>query len=187
LTETEVDRLIAELPEHLADMASFSLETGLREANVTSLEWSQIDMPRRVAWVHADQFKTGRALGVPLSAEAMAIIRRQIGRHPVRVFCYQNRRGEWVPVAKAGTAAWKKALKRAGIKDFRWHDLRHTWASWHVQRGTPLHVLQELGGWQSAEMVRRYAHLAPEHLAEWVDRPRTNAGTGKKKPALRPV
>jgi integrase len=190
LTEAEAARLIAELPGHLAEMAAFSLETGLREANVTGLEWSQIDMSRRVAWVHADQFKTGRALGVPLSAEAMAIIRRQIGRHPERVFCYRNRRGEWVPVAKAGTAAWKKALERAGIKDFRWHDLRHTWASWHVQRGTPLHVLQELGGWQSAEMVRRYAHLAPEHLAEWVDKQepfRTNGSADKKKPALRPV
>ena len=67
-------------------------------------------------------------------------------------------------------AAWNKALKRAGIEDFKWHDLRHTWASWHVQAGTPLHVLQELGGWESAEMVRRYAHLSSEHLAEYVDR-----------------
>jgi integrase len=71
-----------------------------------------------------------------------------------------------VPIRKAGKAAWHKALKRAGIDNFRWHDLRHTWASWHVQSGTPLHVLQELGGWQTAEMVQRYAHLAPEHLSE---------------------
>ena len=61
---------------------------------------------------------------------------------------------------------WKRALTHAGIKDFRWHDLRHTWASWHVQNGTPLHDLQELGGWESAEMVRRYAHLTPAHLAK---------------------
>ena len=58
----------------------------------------------------------------------------------------------------------------AGIADFRWHDLRHSWASWHVQAGTPLHVLQELGGWESVEMVRRYAHLSSDHLAEYVDR-----------------
>ena len=61
-------------------------------------------------------------------------------------------------------------MDRAGIQDFRWHDLRHTWASWHVQSGTPLPVLQQLGGWQSYEMVLRYAHLAPEHLAEYADR-----------------
>ena len=56
-------------------------------------------------------------------------------------------------------------MERVGITDFRWHDLRHTWASWHVQNGTPLFALQELGGWESAEMVRRYAHLAADHLA----------------------
>ncbi len=73
---------------------------------------------------------------------------------------------EWSPVTKAGGRAWRKALQRAGIDQFRWHDLRHTWASWHVQSGTPLHVLQELGGWSDFAMVRKYAHLAPEHLAE---------------------
>ena len=65
------------------------------------------------------------------------------------------------------TKAWYKALKSAKIEDFRWHDLRHTWASWHVQNGTPLNVLQELGGWESVEMVRRYAYLGVTHLAEY--------------------
>jgi integrase len=56
-------------------------------------------------------------------------------------------------------------LERAGIEQtFRWHDLRHTWASWHVQNGTPLRELMELGGWASYEMVLRYAHLAADHL-----------------------
>jgi len=57
-----------------------------------------------------------------------------------------------------------------GLTNFRWHDLRHTWASWHAQDGTPLHVLQELGGWKSAEMVRKYAHLSTVHLADFVNR-----------------
>ena len=47
------------------------------------------------------------------------------------------------------------------------HDLRHTWASWHVQNGTPLFALQELGGWETERMVRRYAHLSADHLAQW--------------------
>jgi len=61
-------------------------------------------------------------------------------------------------------------LRRVGIENFRCHDLRHTWASWHAQAGTPLHVLQELGGWESAEMVRKYAHLSTAHLTDYVDR-----------------
>jgi len=55
-----------------------------------------------------------------------------------------------------------QGLQRAGIEDFRWHDLRHTWASRHVQAGTSLPKLQEMAGWESIEMVRRYAQLAPE-------------------------
>jgi integrase len=56
-------------------------------------------------------------------------------------------------------------VRRAGIANFRWHDLRHTWASWLVQHGTPLYDLQEMGGWKTAAMVRRYAHLAPANMA----------------------
>jgi integrase len=48
-------------------------------------------------------------------------------------------------VWQVNTKSWRKAVK-AGLRDFRWHDLRHTWASWHVQAGTPLNVLQEMGG-----------------------------------------
>jgi len=60
----------------------------------------------------------------------------------------------------------KQALTRAGIEHFRWHDLRHTWASWRVQRSTRLNVVQEMGAWESERMVRRYAHLAPAHLRQ---------------------
>jgi integrase len=56
--------------------------------------------------------------------------------------------------------AWDKAKQRASIEDFRFHDLRHTWASWHVQSGTSLPELMGLGGWKSYEMVLREAHLA---------------------------
>ena len=59
---------------------------------------------------------------------------------------------------------WKQALQKAGIQNFRWHDLRHTWASWLVQRGVPLVALKEMGGWEKLDMVMRYAHLATEHL-----------------------
>ncbi len=103
-------------------------------------------------------------IGVPLNDDAIATIKAQIGKHNARIFTYKG-----VPIKKAGTTAWRKALVRAGIINFRWHDLRHTWASWHVQNGTPLHILKELGGWSSFDMVQRYAHLAPEHLAEYAN------------------
>lgn len=173
LTREEADRLVEELPEHLADVVQFTLATGLRKSNVTGLEWSQVDLDGRVAWIHPDQAKARKAIGVPLSPKAMVVLRRQVGKHPRYVFTYRGN-----PIGEVNTKAWKKALARAGIESFRWHDLRHTWASWHVREGTPLMALQELGGWESAEMVRRYAHLGVDHLAEFaerLDRPRAVA------------
>ena len=164
LTREEAGRLLSELPDHLAAMARFTLATGLRAANVVKLDWSQVDLDRRCAWIHADQAKARKAIPVPLNAEALRVLRQQAGKHSNRVFTYQGK-----PVTRANNHAWRKALVRAGIENFRWHDLRHTWASWHVQQGTPLHVLQELGGWSDYEMVRRYAHLSVEHLAEYAD------------------
>lgn len=94
----------------------------LRLANVTGLRWEQVDLARAVAWIHPDQAKGKRAIPVPLNDEAQAVVRSQIGQHPIMVFTYEGR-----PVGRPNTKAWKKALRRAGISDFRWHDLRHTW------------------------------------------------------------
>ena len=165
ITQEQAGRLIAVLPSHLAAMVRFSLETGLRRSNVTGLQWSQIDLVRRTAWIHPDQAKARKAIAVPLSAAAVIVIREQLGQHPTHVFSYHGK-----PITQVSTKAWYKGLEQAGIENFRWHDLRHTWASWHVQAGTPLHVLQELGGWECVEMVRKYAHLSSEHLASYVDR-----------------
>lgn len=165
ITQEEADTLLAALPAHLADMARFSLETGLRRANVTGLQWTQVDLTRRMAWIHPDQAKARKAIPVPLSTVAVITLRKQVGKHSKYVFTYQGN-----PITQVNTKAWRKALQKVGIEDFRWHDLRHTWASWHIQQGTPLHVLQELGGWSTPEMVQKYAHLSGEHLAQWVDR-----------------
>lgn len=165
LNRDEAYQLLTALPEHLADMAAFSLATGLRASNVTGLQWSQVDLTRRLAWIHPDQAKAGKAIAVPLNAEAVSLITKQVGKHSTHVFSFRGR-----PITQVSTKAWYAALKRAGITDFRWHDLRHTWASWHVQNGTPLFALQELGGWASTDMVRRYAHLAADHLAPYAER-----------------
>jgi len=159
LKPDEADRLLGELPDHLKMMAAFSLSTGLRQRNVSYLRWDQVDLERGMAWVHADQSKSRKAFAVPLNEDACSILFQQQGRNSEYCFTYQ---GE--PVDRTSTKAWANALQRAGISDFRWHDLRHTWASWHVQNGTSLYELMELGGWSSFEMVLRYAHMAGEHL-----------------------
>ena len=78
LERHEAQRLLACLPKHLADMALFTLATGLRRGNVTGLQWSQVDLDRRVAWIHADQAKGGRAIAVPLNAQAVAVVQQRV-------------------------------------------------------------------------------------------------------------
>ncbi len=136
ITNEEAQRLIQNLPSHLADMAACALATGLRMSNITGLQWSNVDLVKRHAWIHPDQAKAKKAIPVPLNTNAVAIIRRQLGKHNQYVFVYKGN-----PISECNTKAWKKALKRAGIDNFRWHDLRHTWASWHVQNGTSLQEL----------------------------------------------
>lgn len=178
LTREEWTRLYIALPDHLKPLAKFAISTGLRQANVTQLEWSQVDMARRVTWIHADQSKSRKPIGIPLSDDAIEVLKGQIGKDETWVFPYRGK-----PIVKI-KSAWLKALERAGlghfdittvagekhrvwVGDFTWHDLRHTWASWHVMSGTPLEVLQKLGGWSDIRMVLRYAHLAPEYLAQY--------------------
>lgn len=113
--------------------------------------------------IYADEFKTSIPLGVPLTDAAMAVLKRRKGLHKQYVFA-----GEFTdaPLYKASNRAWYAALREAKLVGFRWHDLRHTWASWHVMNGTRLEELMKLGGWKTYSMVQRYAHLSVDHLAK---------------------
>ncbi|MCP2041718.1 integrase [Neisseria sp. HSC-16F19] len=159
LSEDEEQRLLQELPAHMQRIVVFALATGLRMSNILGLEWKQIDLNRRQAWIHADQAKAGKSIGVPLNADAMAVLAACLGEDKKHVFVFRGK-----PMLRVNGNAWRQALKRAGIEDFHFHDLRHTWATRHVMNGTPLHVLQELGGWNDITMLRKYAHLSVEHL-----------------------
>lgn len=182
LTPEEWQRLVGKLPGHVLSMAYFALATGLRLSNVNGLQWKNVSLKTRKAWVNPDEAKGGALIMIPLSEQAIEILNAQFGKHPDFVFTYKGR-----PI-KSTKKAWKRALVNAGIdvvqrvsqngpdkgkpyltSTFRWHDLRHTWASWHIQAGTPLAALKELGAWKSLDMVMRYAHLTPEHLSQHVD------------------
>lgn len=174
LTEEESKRLFAEIAPHFFPVVMFAITTGLRRSNVTDLEWSQVDLDKRMAWIHPDETKAGNAIGVPLNETACGILRKQQGLHKRWVFVhttpgYRSDGSKTAAVRKMRTdsnKAWNGALKRAGISNFRFHDLRHTWASWLVQSGVSLLALKEMGGWETLEMVQRYAHLSTGHLTE---------------------
>ncbi|MGE1855055.1 tyrosine-type recombinase/integrase [Morganella morganii] len=174
LTKEEATTLIQCMPDVMKPVVMFALATGLRRSNILNLEWTQIDLQRKVAWIHPEDTKGGKAIGVALNETACRVLRMQIGKHQQYVFVHTEawHRADGSPTEKVrkmrvdDNTAWNTGLRRAGITNFRFHDLRHTWASWLVQAGVPLTALQEMGGWESIEMVQRYAHLAPNHLVE---------------------
>jgi integrase len=162
ITRAQFDRLAKKLPPHLRDMAQFTVATGLRMRNVTHLTWDRVDLKRRHVWIPGSRAKAGKPIAVPLNDDAIAILKRWKGQHEERVFVFRGK-----PVDDANGATFKAAAASVGLPELRWHDLRHTWASWHIQAGTPPHVLQDLGAWASYEMVRRYGHMSSAHLAKW--------------------
>ena len=176
LTAEQWAKLHAELPPHLKPMAAFAVATGLRWANVSGLTWDRVSLERKLAWIPASTAKAGRTIPVPLSSDALRALRAAGGSGEGFVFTYCGRR---IGSAKKG---WGSATERAGVPGFHWHDLRHTWASWHAMRGTPLDVLQKLGGWETRSMVERYAHLAPSYVASYAGNARPVAATKKATP-----
>lgn len=128
-------------------------------SNITQLRWNRVDLKNSQAWIHADESKTRKAVGVPLNGDAINVLLKQKGEHHEFVFTYNGRL-----IKNANVNAYKKAVKRAGLGDFTFHDLRHTWATRHIMSGTPLYALQELGGWSSDKTVRKYAHLSVQYL-----------------------
>jgi integrase len=179
ISRKQFETLYKELPPHVQAMARFSVETGQRYSAVAKLQWSAVDLKRKHAFISSATSKSKKPIALPLSTAALAVLKGQRGAHRVYVFADQLGRA---PIGSVKTA-WLKAVKRARLQGFRWHDMRHSWASWHTQAGTPPIVLKELGGWSSLSMVERYSHLSAPHLAQWVEAGKqgTKTGTGRPK------
>jgi integrase len=162
---TKLHQALRAESETLADLAEFSVHTGLRENNALELRWDQVDLRRRVAWFYADQMKGRVPHGIPLNDAALSVLARRKGISRGWVFPAPD---SGKPYTKASNRAWYAALKKSKLKGTGvvWHTLRHTYASWAVMSGVKLEEVMRLGGWKTYAMVLRYAHLAPEHLSE---------------------
>jgi integrase len=161
ITRDQARRLIAELPERVRPQVVFALMTGLRRSNVFTLDWKAVNLRARNVTIGAASSKNRRTMTIPLNSAAIALL-ESLPHRAGRVFNESDR---------IHPDTWAAACKRAELPEgFRFHDLRHTWASWQVQAGTPLQVLQQLGGWRTFAMVLRYAHFAPVHLTDAAER-----------------
>ena len=167
ITQQQAGLLIANLKlEWMKDVCTFALLTGARMMEILSLTWDKIDFARRIAIVSNDVAKSGKARALPLSDQALDLLRKreQMAHNDYVFHRYTDKM-----IGRIDWYDFHQALEKSKIKNFRFHDLRHTWASWHVQAGTPLYTLKEMGGWETLEMVKKYAHLNADHLLQFAN------------------
>lgn len=145
-------------------IVTVALNTGMRRGEILGLQWERVDLARGVFLL--EQTKNGRRREVPMNQaayDALASLPERAEFGPV----FHGKNGEaWGTIA----TAFANALRRAKITDFRFHDLRHTFASWLVMDGATLQEVKELLGHQTISMTLRYAHLAPGRLRNAVSR-----------------
>lgn len=147
--------------DHLLPMSLVALNTGLRRGEITQLTWADIDLTRKLLTVRAGYAKSGKERHVPLNSEVLDLLKRYKRQHGG-----QGRLFDIICVKKS----WAGLMTAAKIEDFRFHDLRHTFASKLVMAGVDLNTVRELLGHGDIKMTLRYAHLAPEHRAAAVEK-----------------
>jgi integrase len=161
--------------DHLHPIVLLAINTGLRRSELFHLRWEDIDFETKWLTVRGASAKNGQTRRIPLNAEGHSTLeawRELVKEDEPRVFP-----GAGGGQLKRVDRAWRRLRKGAGLQNFRFHDLRHHFASRLVQSGVPLNTVRELLGHADTTMVLRYAHLSPDHLADAVEKvARTKAG-----------
>ena len=154
--------------DRLVPMIHLSLKTGIRQGELFELCWRDVNVDGAVITVRAETSKANKTRHIPLGPTALATLKAWRDQHKEvsgegRVFPGKNG-GRLNNVKKS----WAQVLRRSSIDNFRWHDMRHDFASKLVMNGVPLNTVRELCGHSDMNTTLRYAHLAPEHKAEAV-------------------
>jgi integrase len=178
LTTEEEHRLLAVSPFWLQEIIVFALHTGMRRGEILKLQWSHVDLVRRTLTILEQ--KNGARDTLPVNDTAMEVLQaRAAVRTSSTETVFLNGAGH-AREARNLLRAFYPAMRKAGITRFRFHDLRHTFATRLIQAGVDVYTVQKLGRWKTIAMVQRYAHHQPESLrggAEVLDRLRRENST----------
>ncbi len=177
LTPEELKALIDACPEWFKPVVKFACLTGLRASELFSLTWDKVNLSQGYITVEAKYSKSKETKRLPLHPKALEVLRelkaKQSAKGIDHGYVFTNSKGEPYSVEGQGyKRVFKTACKKAGIEDFRFHDLRHTFASYLVMSGVDLYTVQELMRHHSPRMTKRYAHLSPEHIRKELEKVR---------------
>lgn len=154
--------------DHLKPMVMISLNTGMRRGELFTIKWENIDFKNSNLTVVGGISKSGRTRHIPLNSEVQNILQEwKLQTKGTRGLVFKSMRGR--KFDNVGSS-WARILKKADIESFRWHDMRHTFASRLVMAGVDLNTVRELLGHSDYNMTLRYAHLAPAHKAAAVEK-----------------
>ena len=147
--------------DHLTPVVLLAMNTGLRKGELLALDWSDINLEARMLTVRREHAKSGKQRHVPLNTEAFTVLKQWVSQV-----------GEDNSVFGVASikSSWGMLLATAKIDNFRFHDLRHHFASRLVMAGVDLNTVRELLGHADLTMTLRYAHLGPEHLSAAVQK-----------------
>jgi len=164
LEPEEINRLLQECSEHLRPIVILALNTGMRLGEILNLKWRDIDLDQKLIYIiHT---KSGEKREVPLNNLLVKLLEKMKKTSENNDYVFSHKNG--LPYNRV-YKGFKSACKRANIEDFRFHDLRHTFASHLVMNGVDLKTVQELLGHKTFTMTLRYAHLSPDHKRKAVD------------------
>jgi integrase len=163
LSSFDVKNLLKASPDYLRPIIAFALLTGLRRGNILSLRWSQIDFDRGCLFIAANEHKSKDHVTTPLCRQAMELL-LHLKSKSTSSFVFTTPMN--IPLNEVQHTLWSKVIKKANVEGLRFHDLRHNWATKHIEAGTDLLALKELGGWKTLEMVQRYAHPSDDYLSQ---------------------
>ncbi|WP_421560751.1 MULTISPECIES: phage integrase [unclassified Pseudomonas] len=159
---------LLELPftDHLKPMVLVSLNTGMRRGEVFDLKWSAVNFDTKTITVAGATTKTSDTRHIPMNKETVGVLEAWKQQVSKSAYVFPGQGGGRFEDVKS---AWLKLLERAQIDGFRWHDMRHDFASRLVMAGVPLNTVRDLLGHADIKMTLRYAHLAPGTKAAAVE------------------